>query len=95
MSRSSIPHLRARWRSSSFLKNSRPDLYQALGESGDLNKVALEVGRKASEMFDLVAQQMAQSPDLPQDPKERQSVVESIPLVAEEIVLHDLVYQPA
>ncbi len=77
-----------------YLKENKPKMYRALQQSGELERHVREVGRRGDEMYHTIATQMAQSPDLPQDPQEWNQKLESIPHVAWEFIYEDVIYQP-
>jgi len=69
-------------------------MYLKLKESGELQNYLRKIGQDAVEMYEAIENQMLTAKDLPEDYPERVKALERIPLVAEEIVLNDLVFQP-
>ncbi len=66
-----------------FLQNNQPKMYQDLQRRGELETYLDNVGQDAAKMFDLLSSQMAKT----HDPVH-------ISLIAEEIVMSEVVYQP-
>ena len=78
-----------------FLKQNHPETYQSLVESGELNKHAARVGKTAVDLFETLSAQMATSKTLPENYMELVEALEAIPGTVEEIVLNDVVHNPA
>ena len=77
-----------------FLRDSNPSLLKQLQVSGRLQRHLLDVGQQADEMYQSILAQGATDPSLPKDYLERVKRLESLPLIADETVLNDVVYQP-
>ena len=77
-----------------YLKKHQPRLLKELQTQGKLQQHLQDTGQEAMRMFNLVSEQMAANPSLPKDYGQRVQALENIPHAAEELVLHDVVYQP-
>lgn len=77
-----------------YLKGSNPSMLDALQKSGQQADYLRTVGEQAMDLYDTLIAQIVNNPNLPTDPQERLNAVQSAPLVAEEIVLAEIVYAP-
>ena len=75
-----------------YLKANHPELFRKMQSAGTLDQHVQSVGKAASDQLDLVEKQLAQR--APTDPANRQDHLDSIPIVADELVRNDLIYQP-
>jgi len=78
-----------------FLAKNHPQMMVELRKTGELQRYLTEIGEQAMAMYETIAGQMEHNPNLPQEYGARVAELEQIPIVATEIVLHDLIYQPA
>jgi Zn-finger domain-containing protein len=78
-----------------FLEQNRPDVLAQLRRSGDLNKYLSSVGEQASDLFSTLMSQYGNSSEVQKLPYlDRVQALQSRRHEANEIVLHDIVYQP-
>ncbi len=78
-----------------FLEEERPDVLEGLRRSGDLNSYLSSVGEQAEEMFDDLMRQYLHSPHVQSLPHLKQvRALQSRRHEADEVVRHDLIYQP-
>ncbi len=77
-----------------YLKENQPERYYHLICAGQLRKKAVEVNEEANEMLDRIMQQCLQKhkPENPDSTMEMWQLREQAKAVAEEVVLHDIVY---
>ena len=71
-----------------------PEILKQLEDSGQLAEHLERVGQQALELYETIEAQMMTDKRLPQDYLERVAALESIPHIAEEIVLGDVVHNP-
>lgn len=78
----------------SYLKENHPDRYRHFIRLGDLQKKALEVNEEANEMLDAIMNQYLKKhrPDDSSSTIKMWEIREQAKVVAEEVVLHDVVY---
>ncbi len=77
------------------LEKNHKETYRALQASGELVAHVKMVGKAAMDHYRIIEAQMSAAKNLPEDYQERVDHLESIPLVAEEIVLAEVVFNPA
>lgn len=77
-----------------YLKASNPRLLATLQTSGELTAHLEKVGQDAAQMYDTLHAQMMHDPKLPKDYHARVKALEAIPATVDEIVKHEIVYQP-
>lgn len=77
-----------------FLEQANPSLLQQLQSAGQLTSYLKEVGEQAEAMFETLEAQMVHAPDMPKEPRARIARLEQVPVVANELVMNDLILQP-
>ncbi len=83
----------------SFLQEHRPDVFarlQADKSEGGLSSYLSSVGQQAKDRYDTILAQSSNAPDVQNLPyHDRVKALQSLPETANEIVLHEIVFQPA
>jgi hypothetical protein len=78
-----------------FLRENAPEMFKSLSQSGTLWKHLHSVGEQASEMFEhLMAQKVNDKAEQEKPYHQRVEALQSHRLAVEEMVRHDLIYQP-
>ena len=77
-----------------FLAKNHPQMMVELRKTGELKRYLTEIGEQAMAMYESIAEKMEHSPHLPTEYGARVAELEQIPLIATEMVLNDLIYQP-
>ena len=77
-----------------YMKENRPERYYHLVRTGQLKQKAAEINEKAKEMLDRIMWQYLQKhkPENPDSTMEMWQLREQAKAMAEEVVLHDIVY---
>ena len=77
-----------------YLKENQPDRYYHLVHLGQLKQKAAEVNEEANKLLDRIMQQYLQKhkPENPDSTMEMWKLREQAKAMAEEVVLHDIVY---
>lgn len=77
-----------------YMKENQPDRYYHLVRIGQLKQKAAEINEEANEMLDRIMQQYLQKhkPENPESTMEMWKLREQAKAMAEEVVLHDIVY---
>lgn len=77
-----------------YMKENQPDRYYHLVRIGQLKQKAAEINEEANEMLDRIMQQYLQKhkPENPESTMEMWKLREQAKSMAEEVVLHDIVY---
>lgn len=77
-----------------FLTKNHPQMMMELRKTGELQSYLTSIGEQAMAMYESLSEQMEHHPSLPKEYGARVAQLEQIPLIVEEMVLHDLIYQP-
>jgi hypothetical protein len=78
-----------------YLQRNRRKFYDALVRDGELNDHLRSVGQRAAEMYEAIIGQMANSSRIQNLPyEEKVKELQALPLIADELVMDDVVYQP-
>jgi hypothetical protein len=77
-----------------YLKREFPEEYSQMKKSGALKPHLSQVGAEAMDLWETVASQMHNSPDLPTDYAARVQALEAIPEQVRDLINHDLIWQP-
>ncbi len=77
-----------------FLIESYPSVYAAMERNGMLPAHLEETGRQGQAMFEAVSERLRKNAAGAATEAERQALLEQIPLVAEEMVIQDLITAP-
>ena len=77
-----------------YMKENQPERYYHLVRTGQLKQKAAEVNEEANEMLDRIMQQYLKKhkPEDPDSTMEMWQLREQAKAMAEEVVLHDIVY---
>lgn len=76
------------------LRDSNPVLLKQLESSGSLQEHLDRLGEQADELYHTILANGSTDPKLPREYYARVRALESLPLIADETVLNDIVYQP-
>ena len=77
-----------------FLRDAHPQALLKLKASGRLAEHLDQIGEEAAEAYESQEGQLRNNPDAPKETAERMAYFQAIPLIAEEIVLNDVVFVP-
>lgn len=74
-----------------FLRESHPKVHDRMKAMGRLKAHCREIGEEAAEMWQSIEGQMRTNPQAPEETKARMAYFQSIPLVADELVMAEVV----
>lgn len=77
-----------------FLRDAHPQALLKLKAKGLLAEHLEQIGEEAAEAYETLEGQLRTNPDAPKEMAERLAYFQQIPLIADEIVLNDVVFAP-